>query len=83
MECCQPTDNRSRCVPCVPRIDLDLHSKTEAMGDVLKYFFSPEPSDRNQRQPGPVRPRWMGSIKALFWVLISILTGTALAIFCG
>jgi hypothetical protein len=82
MECCPPTNSIDGCLPCTPRLDMNLEAGAETVKDFLGFLFSPEPSNRKFPEPGPVRPRWMGSVKAIFWSGISIVAGTILAIVC-
>jgi len=83
MECCQPTHKLPHCMPCTPRLDLNRKTGAEPMKEALHFLFAPEPSNREFPQPSPVRPRWMGAVKALVWVGLSIGAGTILAIVCS
>jgi hypothetical protein len=63
-------------------MDLNLGLQTTAVREFFRYLVSPEASDTQSPLPAPVRPAWMGAVKALFWTVMATAAGVGLTVVC-
>lgn len=54
-----------------------------AIKDTLKRIVTPEPTDRPHLAAALNENRLFGAIKTLFWAVVSVGIGTALAVVCN